>query len=248
MLLSPTSLMIAGALLLLIAIGAAVVAWRRESGLVAMDSTPTLSVAELSERHHHAASGRAAMGQPVEVVGTIECDAPLAAPYSETICVAYRYTVSEANEQRVIRPNGHSARTHAFAGQDDQYRHVARFYVRDASGRIPIDPDGAAIEMIETLARYEAYSGLAGSERQVWREERALPLGYRVYVLGYLLSDQGEPLLGRHPVERGRRFLISHRDEASLIARVRTQAYALYAGAILAAAGAVAAWIAAARM
>jgi hypothetical protein len=246
MLLSPTSLIIAGALLLLIALGAAIIAWRRESGLVAMADAPTLSAAEVAERHRRALHGSDAMGQPIEVVGTLECAAPLAAPYSETICVAYSYTVSEANERRVVRSDGRSTRAHVFGGQDDQQRHVARFYVRDASGRIAVDPAGAAIEMIETVARYEAYSGLAGSERQIWREERALPLGYRVYVLGYLLSDQGEPLLGRHPVERGRRFLISHRDEASLSTRVRIQAYALYAGALTAAAAAVAVWIAAA--
>jgi hypothetical protein len=60
------------------------------------------------------------------------------------------------------------------------------------------------------------------------------------------LSDQDEPLLGSHPLEPGRRFLISYRDEASLSSQVRLQAYALYAGAIIAAAAAVAAWIAAA--
>jgi hypothetical protein len=243
---TPPILIISGMLLLLIALSIAMIAWRRESGLLAMRDTPTISIAELNARHRHAIHGLKRLGEPIEVVGTIECDEPLVAPYSETVCVAYNYSVNESSERYSIRPGKPSSRDYAFGGRDEQRRHVARFYVRDASGRVAIDPVGAQIDMLETVARYEAYSGLAGSERRIWREERALPLGNRVYVLGYLLSDQDEPLLGSHPLEPGRRFLISYRDEASLSSQVRLQAYALYAGAIIAAAAAVAAWIAAA--
>jgi hypothetical protein len=243
---TPPILIITGMLLLLIALSVAMIAWRRESGLLAMRDTPTLSVAELHERHRRAINGLSTLGEAIEVVGTIECDEPLAAPYSETVCVAYSYSVNESSERHTVRAGRPSSREYAFGGRDEQRRHVARFYVRDASGRVAIDPVGAQIDLLETVARYEAYSGIAGSERRIWREERALPLGNRVYVLGYLLSDQGEPLLGRHPIEHSRRFLISYRDEASLSSHVRLQAYALYASAIIAVAVAVAAWIAAA--
>ncbi|RRR74318.1 MAG: hypothetical protein EI684_07365 [Candidatus Viridilinea halotolerans] len=238
-------LIVAGVVLLIIALVAIAVAWHREGSLLAMRDAPTLSAGELAVRHRDGLAGFGPLGEAVEVVGTIECDNPLAAPFSETVCVAYHYRVNESTEQRIGRPGQRHHQEFSFSGLDDYERHVPRFYVRDASGRIAIDPKGATFDMIETVARYESFTGLAGSQRKVWREEYVLPVGNRVYVLGYLLSDREEAIIGRHPIERERRFLISHRDEEALSAHVRTQAYLLYAGALVALGGAVATWIAA---
>ncbi len=236
-------LILGGAILALLAIVAAALAWRGESSLLALDETPTLSVAEVAERHRWAAHGAAAFGQPVEVVGTIECDTPLQAPYSETRCVAYDYRVSEESERIIGRPGSRHAREFEFGGHDEHGGRVPRFYVHDATGRIAVDPAGARIDMLETVARYEEYSGLGGAEREIWREERALPLGNRVFVLGYLSTADGAPLIGRHPTDRGRRFIISHRDEGGLAARTGLRTYGLYLAALLAAAGAAACFV-----
>lgn len=241
-------LVVLGFVLLLTAIIAIAVAWRREGRVLAMRDAPTLSAAELLDRHRTGMSGFSQLGEAVEVVGTIECEHPIAAPFSETVCVAYHYRVNESNDQLIPQVGGGNRREFAFSGLDDHERHVPRFYVRDGSGRIAIDPKGATFDLIETVARYEAYSGLAGSERQIWREEYVLPLGNRVYVLGYLLNDQEEATIGRHPLDQKRHFLISHRDEDALSGHVRTQAYMLYGGALLALGGAVAAWIVAALL
>lgn len=238
------TLIAAGAALLIVALAAAIVAWRGETRLLAMRDAPTLSVAEVTARHGRAALGVAAFGQPVELVGTLECDAPLRAPYSETLCVAYEYDVAEENERLIGRPG--RGRRFEFGGLDAQERRAQRFYLRDATGRIAVDPAGAQIELVETVARYEQYSGLGGNERAIWRTERALPLGNRVYVLGYLGDDGGAPLIGHHPSEAGRRFIISHRHEGALMARASLRAYGLYIGSVLGIAGAVACFIAAA--
>lgn len=234
-------LSIAGSLLALSALLAAAFAWHIESSLLAMHDAATFSVAALNEQHRRAISGVMAFGQPVEVVGTIECDTPIQAPYSEARCVAYEYAVTETSEQISGRPGRRQAREFEFRGRDDQQRHVPRFYVHDATGRIAIDPVGAAFDLVESVARFESYTGLLGNTREVWREERVLPLGNRVFVLGYLGNDGGAPIIGRHPTDPGRRFIISHRDERALGAGVRLRAYALYLGAVLGIAGAV--WI-----
>lgn len=240
------TLVATGVALLIIALAAASVAWRGETRLLAMRDAPTLSVAEVTARHARAALGVAALGQPVELVGTIECDAPLQAPYSETLCVAYEYDVAEESERLVGRPGRRQARSFEYGGHDAQERRAPRLYLRDATGRIAVDPAAAQLELVETVARYEQYSGLGGSERAIWRTERALPLGNRVYVLGYLGDEGGAPLIGRHPTEAGRRFIISHRDEGALRARAGLHAYGLYIGSVLGLAGAVACFIAAA--
>jgi hypothetical protein len=213
----------------LAAVVAAVVAWRGEGSLLAMGDAPTLSIAEAIERQRRIRSGALPFGDAVEVVGSVECDTPLRAPYSEQLCLAYDYNVSEEHEQRVGGRRGLSRgrelETHAF---DAQGRRVPRFYVRDTTGRIAVETAGATLDMLETVARYEEYTGLGGREREIWREERALPLDRPVYVLGYLGDLGGEPALMRHPLHKGRRFIISYRDERALGAATRRRAYGLY--------------------
>ncbi len=237
------ALLAGGALLTLAALVATAVAWHGEGRLLAMRDAPTLSAAEAAARHQRASYGAAPLGQALEVVGTIECDAPLRAPYSETLCVAYDYQVSEERELIIGRPGSRRARELELGGRDVQGARAPRFYVRDASGRIAVDPAGAQLDMIETVARYEAYTGLGGSEREIWREERALPLGNRVFVLGYLGNDGGAPIIGRHPGARGRPFIISHRGEGALRARVSLRSYGLYLGAVVSLAGAGACFV-----
>ncbi|MBX0326279.1 E3 ubiquitin ligase family protein [Oscillochloris sp. ZM17-4] len=220
--------------LALAGIVAAAFAWRGEGSILAMRETETMSVAEVAARHR---AGR--LGQLVEVVGTIECDSPLRAPYSEALCVAYDYSVTEdkerlgyggplgANRQHsMIHQRGQRNVGHTFDLHDSR---VPRFYVRDASGRMAVDTAGARIDLLETVARFESYTGAElNVERQIWREERALPLGNRVYILACLADDGGEPVLMRHPVDRARRFIISHRDERTLLRSTRLRTYGLY--------------------
>jgi hypothetical protein len=226
-------LSIVAAILAIAGLIAAIVAWRGESSMLAISETETLSVAEVFTKHR---LGR--LGHAVEVMGTIECDAPLQAPYSEALCVAYSYTVSEDKERLGYTGYGtnHQHSLVSRRGQhnighslDHQGSQVPRFYVRDSTGRIAVDTDGAFIDMPETVARYESYTGAElNVERQIWREEHALPLGNRAYILAYLANDHGEPVLMRHPVDGARRFIISHRDEQALLSYTRWRAYGLY--------------------
>lgn len=234
-----------GCLLLIMALLATAFAWRGESNLIAMRDAPTLSVADVHERHRWATHGVQPFGAAVEVVGTIECDSPLQAPYSEKLCVAYDYVVSEESERRIAGRGLRPAREveHHSTGLDD--RRVPRFYVHDATGRIAVDTHGARLDLLETVARYEEYAGLHGSEREVWREERALLLGHRAYVLGYVADDGGQPVLRGHPRDAGRPVLVSHRDERAFASSMRRRAYGLYLAGGLGLGGALALLVAA---
>src|SRR5690606_13791326 len=169
-----------------LAIVFAVLGWRRESGLIAIADVPTSSAAELAARHSAAGRGNIQLGDPVEVFGTIECDVSVQAPFTGTRCIAYDCHMTEERETRVGSTRygrGYEIETH---GHDAHDHRVPRFYVRDATGTVAVETAGATIELIETMARYEEYTGMGGSEREIWREERALPVGHQVYVLGYL--------------------------------------------------------------
>lgn len=233
-------LLIVAGVLGLVALVLAVVAWQQEGRLVAIRSTPTQSVSEVVGRF-----GSSSLGELVELIGTAECESPLVAPFSETSCVAFSYTVNEEQERWSRRAGQRPVRTFEISGRDDQIQHVKRFFLRDASGQIAIDPRDAQLDLLETVARFEHYNGIAGSSREVWRQEMALPVGNRIYVLGYLTNGDDGPMISRHPLEPQRPFLISYRDEAALVAQARLRSYGLYGGAVLAAAGAVIAGIAA---
>jgi hypothetical protein len=238
-------LTVGGGLLAVAALVIVGLAWQGETRLEAIKAAPTLSVAQVAERHRWATYGAAPFGQPVEVVGTVECDAPLQAPYSETLCVAFDYNVNEEHEQHYRRPGSIHTHEVEFGGRDAYERRAPRFFLRDATGRVAVDPTGANLDMVETVSRYEQYTGLGGNEHEIYRTERTLPLGNRVYVLGYLGNDAGAPVIGRHPSEKSRPFLISHKGEAELKASVGRTAYGMYLAAIICLAGAVACFLAA---
>lgn len=217
-----------GVVLLVAAVVCAVLGWRRESGVLAIQDARTLTTAEVAERHRYATHGAARFGEPVEICGVIECDTPLRAPYSETVCVAFDFTHIEEREQHVRgrgMRRGYEIETY---GRDNHSRRAPRFWVNDGRGRVAVDPAGASLDMLETVARYESYTGIGDNEREIWRQEWALPVGQRVYLLGYLLDDQGQPLIGRHPLDQGRPFLISHRDEAAFARSLRGRSYLFY--------------------
>jgi hypothetical protein len=238
-------LLIIATILALAGMIAAIIAWHSEGSIIDIRETTTMSVAEVTSRHR-----TRQLGQLVEVVGTIECDSPLRAPYSEALCVAYDYSVTEDKERLGYGGSLGVDRQHSLTAKRGQHNighsfdlhdnRVPRFYVRDASGRIAVDTAGAQIDLLETVARFESYTGAElNVERQIWREERALPLGNRVYVLAALADDGGEPVLMRHPVDRARRFIISHRDERALLNSTRMRAYGLYLFSGLALGGAL---------
>ncbi|WP_129632948.1 GIDE domain-containing protein [Candidatus Oscillochloris fontis] len=212
----------------------AIFAWRGEGHIIAMRETETLNIAQVVEQHR---MGR--LGQTVEVVGTSECEMPLRAPYSSDLCLAFEYVVNEEHERNVghggfrTRHHGGLITNH---GREISSNHlnihaerVPRFYVHDASGRIMVETQGAKIDLLESMARFESYTGIINDvEREIWREEHNLPVGNRVYVLATLGDVNGEPVLMRHPIDPQRSFLISYRDEQSYLNHTRLRTYGLY--------------------
>ncbi|NJN18124.1 MAG: hypothetical protein HC822_18590 [Oscillochloris sp.] len=219
----------AGLLLMLVALVLAAIAWRGESGLLAMRDTPTFTAAEVAERHRWALHGTIDFGEPIELAGTIDCDEMLLAPFSGTRCIAYDSAMHEERETHVGRDHYGRPIERETSGRDMHDRQVSRFYIVDSSdSRIAVDLRGAGLDMKETLARYESYTGMGGSEREIWREERAIPVGEPGYVLGYLRDDNGVPVIGADPTGKNRRFLISYRNEKALSGSLRRRAYSLY--------------------
>jgi hypothetical protein len=229
----PTELLwlLAAALFATVACALALVAWSGESTANIIHATPTLTARDVLARHQAALSGMRPFGEPIELVGTIESDEELLAPESHTRCVAYEYTLSEDRSRQDGRMHRRSGSIHESSAFENYSRRVQRCYVADSTGRTAIDLTHARLELVELIARYEEYSGLQGSSREIWREEWALPIGRQVYVLGYLTNADAAPLVARHPLDPEQPFLVSHRDERTILGRTRRRAYLLYLSA-----------------
>jgi hypothetical protein len=218
----------AGALLLLVAAFCVTAALRGEDRLLAILDTPTSSALDIQAIHRN----NGAYGQACEVAGVVECDASLSGPLSEQACVAYSHmlTWEEWGKPGLFdKRSGTSDLVYRSGGTEFDDRRAPTFWVRDASGRVLVDPINAELDLQEIDARYEVVtSGYGDSERRTRREEKGLPLGQPVYVLGYLGERQGQPVIQRHVGDPSKKFLISYRSEQALTRANRLRAAVFY--------------------
>jgi hypothetical protein len=222
----------AGALLLLVAAFCVAAALRGEDRLIAIMDTPTSRALDVHAIHRN----NGAYGQACEVTGVIECDASLSGPLSGQACVAYSHSLTweEWGKPGLFdKRSGTSDLVYRTGGVEFDDRRAPTFWVRDASGRVLVDPMNAELDLQPIDSNYEVVTSSYGdSERRTRREEKALPLGQPVYVLGYLGERQGQPIIQRHVSDSSKKFLISYRSEQALTRanRWRTAVYYFVAG------------------
>lgn len=203
--------------------------------------------------------GAGSYAKVAEIKGVVECGAPLASEMAGVPCVWYSSTVTREYEERYTeRDSDGKTRTGTRRGSEQVSRSERRvpFMVRDQSGAIEVDPEGAPMDGQKVLSRFEpgdrgpsisigsfsvSLGALAGGRRTIgYRlEERAMPIGARVYVLGEA-KDEGGRLRVAKPSAKGGRFIISGKSEEELLKSAKTGSSVLFALAAALAAGTVA--------
>lgn len=222
---------------------------RGQSGkLRAMNAADTFTAQMLRDLHARVVGsvGAEALAQPCEVAGTIESDAPLTAPLSGMACVAYTYGVSREYEEDVTSTDSdgktktETTRRSESVESDDKR---APFYVRDATGRVLVNPEDADLDMVDAGSRFDQAPPTRGERTRTlgYRHSvQALPVGTQVYVLGCAVDSGGQPAIGRGPRDRKLKFMISRRSERELANEAaRTARWLYYATAGSGALGAV---------
>ena len=156
----------AGVLLVIIAATCVAAALHGEDRLVAIMDTPTFSALDIQAIHRN----NGAYGQACEVVGVIECDASLSGPLSGQACVAYSHSLAweEWGKPGMFdRRSGTSDLVYRTGGTEFDARCAPTFWVRDASGRVLVDPINAELDLQEIDSRYEVVSsGYGDCERR----------------------------------------------------------------------------------
>lgn len=164
-------------------------------------------------------------GTPVEVKGTLRCEEPLKSEMAGQECAYYRSAVIREYHESDIGDDdiGPDRRSETVASNE----RFAPFAVEDGSGIVGVRGEGAEVDALEVMNRFENYTEggisiggvtvhLGGGERTIgYRHvESVLRPDEPVYVLGVVREDGqiGAPKEG----EEGKRFLISYRSEEQL--------------------------------
>lgn len=203
--------------------------------------------------------GPGSFTRPAELKGTVECDQPLRSEMSGTSCAWYRSTVTrEYEETYTERDSDGRSRTATRRGSETVSSNERRvpFFVRDPSGRMEVDPEGAALDGERVVSRFEqgergtsisfggftvSLGGIGQGRRTVGYklEEWVLALGKTVYVLGEARDDGGRLRVAK-PGKKGGRFIISLKTEEQLLKSAKTGARVLFAISAVLLAGAAA--------
>jgi hypothetical protein len=234
----------------------------RGQGKKAFDiaSAETSTAASLATEASDVAAeiGAGSFTKVAELKGVVECDPPLLAEMSGTACAWYRSTVvREYEESYTERDSDGDTRSGTRRGSEtvSTNERRTRFMVRDATGAVEVDPEGAPVDGAQVLSRFERGDtgpslsigslrltlGAIGSGRRTVGytiEEWALPVGARVYVLGEAKDDGGSLRVAK-PSTKGGRFIISTKSEEQILEAAKKGSSALAIAAAVLGAGAV---------
>ena len=250
---------IIGAVLLLASAGLYLGSRTQQRKLYQIQSTATTTFAELTSLATAVAKeiGAGSFNQIAEVKGTVECAAPLTSELSQTPCVYYSMSVTREYEETYWENDDKGNRVQRTRRGSESVASNTRsvsFQVRDSTGAVTVDPDGASFVDEKVFSEFrpgEAMGGglrfgsytfspagiraLAGGRRTIgYRfEEKAIPLGRPIYVLGEAV-DSGGRLRVQKPDQKGARFIVSLKSEEQLVKGARSATTGLRVGAIVA--------------
>ncbi len=225
-----------------------------------MKSVQTSTAAELARSAADVSKeiGVGSFSQQAEVKGTAECASPLKSEMNGSDCVWYRSTVTrEYEESYTERDSEGHTKTGTRRGSEtvSSNERSVPFQLRDESGTITIDPEGASIDGERIVSQFEQGDrgpslsfgnfrlnlGALGSGRRTIGyklEEWAITLGKRLYVLGEARDDENRLRIGK-PAKKGERFIISVKSEEDLTKSAESGAKIMSIVAIVLGVGAI---------
>ena len=228
------------------------------SKLAQVLSTETSSCAQVAEL---CASMEGVVGaetsQLVEVKGTIEPRGELLqAEITGQECVCYRSRVERQWEEERWEKDSQGKRVRRTRRGSDtlaQNERLDPFLVNDGTGQVLVDPEGAKIDWVESVDRFERgepegatlsvgrfslnLGGFRlGSGRRTlgYRyKEWVLPAQHPIYVLGGAAPGGEQPCV-RRPAEKGQKFIVSVKSEEEIVKGARRSILCLTIGAAVA--------------
>ena len=244
-------MLIGGLVLILAAIifALAYVSRRRRLNLIRSTETSSIELLRAQAASHAEEDGEGSFSRLAEVKGRVHCDTPLVSELAEIECVYYSMRLQWEYEETQFEESSDGKQIrHTLEGNEllASNTEMAPFVVVDAFGSIKVDPEGAEIIAENALSRVETDEGLPDEyitigrfrmeapwktsfeERRPLRyfyEEKVIPVGHDVYVLGEATDRDGELCIQR-PARKGR-FIVSVKPEEELVRSGRMVSFLL---------------------
>ena len=144
----------------------------------------------------------------VKLWGQVVTAQPLRSEHKQEPCVHYVSTVTREYEEK----NEEGKLEHK-TEQVSSNRRFTQFWLKDDTGSILVNPDGAAIDTVVIMDEFRQER--SGSTLGYRYAESVLPLGQAVLVVGAVSDATGQVVIGQ-PVQADHRYLISIKDEELL--------------------------------
>jgi hypothetical protein len=157
-------------------------------------------------------------GSLVEIKGRLRCAAPVTGNLSKSPCAHFVASIERDYEILEYDPGCKSSYRVKRTACELANTMSAPFEIEDDSGRATVIPDGALIEGIQAIDRYERHAAegaaaTTGEDVTLARRyrEMLLPLDAEIYVLGVVGEDRC--IRAPDPGAKDQRFLISVNSE-----------------------------------
>ncbi len=216
-----------------------------------MQSTP---VDEIIETHRSIADelGPGGFSQLVETKGVVVCDAPVTGELSGQPCAYYTMQIEERYEETYWEEDAEGRRIERTRSGNQTVASntvSGQFAVQDGAGRIRINPDGAKLDLQQSVNRFEPMMGgstlsfgsfsmdftptmMPGRRILGYHySESILPIGRNLYVVGQARDTSGELLITR-PEDKTKPFIVSLKSEEEITGGIESKAKWLFIGAI----------------
>lgn len=144
----------------------------------------------------------------VKLWGQITTDEPLLSEHRQKPCVHFVSTVTREYEEK--NEEGELERK---TEQVSHNRQFTQFWLKDDTGSILVNPDGAAIDTVEVMDEF--HDERSRSTLGYRYRESVLPVGQSVLVVGAVSDGTGQLVLGK-PLQPDHKYLISLKDEEML--------------------------------
>lgn len=227
-------MVIVGIILLIVGVSLFFVQQHQKQKVFSIKSARSVTAAELTETAGLVAEeiGGGSWRDYVKLWGEVVADAPLRSEHKQEACVYYTSKIERDYETfeitRDADGNTKSSRVRKTETVSNNRQSIP-FWLRDRSGMVRIEPDGADIETIEIMNefRHEKRGDTLGYRYR----ESILPVGRNVLVVGAVSDLTGEVTVLK-PTQPQHKYIISFKDEESLAASVSRNAQATFYGMV----------------
>ncbi|MBL7961661.1 E3 ubiquitin ligase family protein [bacterium] len=229
---------------------------KSQDKLLEIKSTQTSLAKDLTELWQSVKNELGSTGgfkQLTEVKGMVKCAKPLLGELSKQACVYYHMEVLERYEETYYEKDAqgnNQRRTRTAKSSVANNSQSVSFEIEDATGRITVNPNGADIDPVQVISKYEpsiqgrnsisfgSFSfnvGRSDGDRKILGyefSEKIIPVDRRIYAIGEASDTSGE-LMIQKPSEKGKPFIITLKSEEELTKGTESNIKALMIGAIL---------------